>query len=127
MNYKVIKTLRKKLGMTQEEFAAALGVSFATVNRWEKNRCVPLADRVRRIEELCGKRRRSSFVPIQVVIANKPPDGYETVYPWREGEHLLYLGEIANMPGHVAVVDKKGKVQWGYHDDNFRHPTEEEV
>lgn len=127
MNGKMIKVVRKRLGMTQEGFAAALGVSFATVNRWERGRCSPQKDRVERIEGLGRKKGRSPFVPIQVVVANKPPDGYETVYPWREGEHLLYLGEIVNMPGHVAVVDKKGKVQWGYHDDNFRNPTEEEI
>lgn len=30
-----IKTLRKKLILSQTEFAKLLGVSYATVNRWE--------------------------------------------------------------------------------------------
>lgn len=30
-----IKTLRKKMILTQTEFAQKLGVSYATVNRWE--------------------------------------------------------------------------------------------
>lgn len=38
---KVIKELRSKLNLTQEELAAKLGVSFATVNRWEKERIIP--------------------------------------------------------------------------------------
>lgn len=48
-------------------------------------------------------------------------------YPFKHGESMLLLGEIHNMPGHVAVVNKKGKIFWGYHDDNFREPTEDEV
>ena len=33
-----IKTFRLKLGLTQEEFARKLGVSWITVARWEKKR-----------------------------------------------------------------------------------------
>ena len=31
-----LKRIRRKAFMTQEDFAKELGVSFATVNRWEK-------------------------------------------------------------------------------------------
>ena len=30
-----IKRIRKKLKMSQEEFARTIGVSFVTINRWE--------------------------------------------------------------------------------------------
>lgn len=33
-----VLTLRKRLGMTQMQFSRELGVSFATVNRWENGR-----------------------------------------------------------------------------------------
>ena len=36
-----IKRLRETLGLTQQHFAAVMCVAFATVNRWEKGRCVP--------------------------------------------------------------------------------------
>jgi len=44
---KLIKNLRAKLGLTQEQFAAEVGVTFSTVNRWEndKGRPSPLAHR----------------------------------------------------------------------------------
>ena len=47
-----ISGLRSKLGLTQEQFAARVGVTFSTVNRWEsgKSTLSPLA--MRRIEEL---------------------------------------------------------------------------
>jgi type I restriction enzyme M protein len=37
----VVKELRSRLNLSQEELAAKLGVSFATVNRWENDRIVP--------------------------------------------------------------------------------------
>ena len=36
-----IRTLRKQLGLTQEEFAHEIGVTFATVNRWENKKSEP--------------------------------------------------------------------------------------
>lgn len=39
MNYaKVVKKLRETLLLTQEEFAKEIGVSFASVNRWENGK-----------------------------------------------------------------------------------------
>ncbi len=64
---------------------------------------------------------------MKIVIALAPPKGYEFRYPWKEGDGVLVLGEIENMPGHVAVVTRSGKIRWGYHDDHFREPTEEDL
>lgn len=36
-----IKRLREDLNMTQENFAHEIGVTFATVNRWENGRTTP--------------------------------------------------------------------------------------
>ena len=42
MGYKdAIKKLRLKMMLSQEDFAKELGVSFATVNRWEKGHFEP--------------------------------------------------------------------------------------
>ena len=42
MNYpKLIKDYRKRENLTQEELAFKLGVSFASVNRWENGRYEP--------------------------------------------------------------------------------------
>ena len=37
----LVKEVRRKLGLSQEELAHALGVSFATVNRWENGKTMP--------------------------------------------------------------------------------------
>ena len=36
-----IAALRRRLSMTQEEFAHAIGVTVSTVNRWENGHIVP--------------------------------------------------------------------------------------
>ncbi|MBW4600793.1 MAG: helix-turn-helix domain-containing protein [Calothrix sp. FI2-JRJ7] len=36
-----LRELRIKVGLTQEQFAAALGVTYTTVNRWENGRSKP--------------------------------------------------------------------------------------
>lgn len=40
------------MGLTQEQFAAKVGVTFSTVNRWENGKGTPSPLALRRIEEL---------------------------------------------------------------------------
>jgi len=41
-NYRsLVKEIRKQLGLSQEDLARELGVSFATVNRWENGQVSP--------------------------------------------------------------------------------------
>lgn len=49
----MIVSLRNKLILTQEEFAKLLGVSFASVNRWERGHHNPTVKIKRKIIELC--------------------------------------------------------------------------
>ena len=37
----LVKEIRKQLGLSQEDLARELGVSFATVNRWENGQVRP--------------------------------------------------------------------------------------
>lgn len=50
---KMIISLRNKLIMSQEDFAEYLGVSFASVNRWEKGHHEPTIRFKKRIVQLC--------------------------------------------------------------------------
>lgn len=52
---KAVKELRDKLIMTQQEFADYLGVSFASINRWESGANKPTTVVKRKIVELCQK------------------------------------------------------------------------
>ncbi len=49
---KIITKLRVALGLTQEQFAARVGVTLSTVNRWENGKGKPSPLALLRIEEL---------------------------------------------------------------------------
>jgi len=53
-----IKRLRESFGMTQEDFAHEIGVTFATVNRWENHKAVPSRLAVKMLEQLKSKEGR---------------------------------------------------------------------
>lgn len=48
-----IKEIRMQGMMSQMEFAKALDVSFATVNRWENGKCIPSYEAMRRLKKYC--------------------------------------------------------------------------
>lgn len=50
---RLIKIIRNKTMLTQEELATILGVSFATVNRWENGHYKPTLKVQRKIVKFC--------------------------------------------------------------------------
>ena len=56
-----IKKTRQELLLSQAEFAKELGVSFATVNRWESGKNKPTYKTLRLIDEYC-KNNKIKFV-----------------------------------------------------------------
>ena len=52
-----IKSLRKKMLLTQEEFATYLGVSFGTVNRWENGQYDPTMKLKRKLAALSASHK----------------------------------------------------------------------
>lgn len=56
-----VKELREQLHLTQEAMAESLGVSFATVSRWENGWTKPSQLAVRQIEQLCQRNNVASL------------------------------------------------------------------
>jgi len=52
---KMIRELRTTLGLTQEQFAAKIGATYSTINRWENNKGNPSPLAMLRIEKLQKK------------------------------------------------------------------------
>ncbi len=50
----IIKELRNKMLVTQTELAGLIGVSFATINRWENKKNEPTMKQKRTIKKLCA-------------------------------------------------------------------------
>lgn len=49
---RLVRNLRELTGLTQEKFAARLGVTFPTINRWENDRAKPSPLALEKIESL---------------------------------------------------------------------------
>jgi transcriptional regulator with XRE-family HTH domain len=49
---RLVRELRERTGLTQEKFAAKLGVTFPTINRWENGRARPSPLAIEKIEAL---------------------------------------------------------------------------
>ena len=48
----LVREMRRRLELSQTKFAAQLGVSFQSVNRWENGRTKPLPIALKQIEHL---------------------------------------------------------------------------
>ena len=68
---KLVISLRNKLVLSQEEMAGKLGVSFASINRWETGRHEPTIRAKRKIIELCKENDVSLYEKEDVITDNK--------------------------------------------------------
>ncbi|MFN2366329.1 MAG: helix-turn-helix domain-containing protein [Desulfurivibrionaceae bacterium] len=57
-----VKEVRRQLALSQEELAHALGVSFATVNRWENGRTAPSKLAQRQFDLFCGRKKAQGLL-----------------------------------------------------------------
>jgi putative transcriptional regulator len=53
-----IKEVRQELGLTQEQFAVKLGVTFPTVNRWENLKTKPSPLALQKLRKLMVSRQK---------------------------------------------------------------------
>jgi putative transcriptional regulator len=51
----LVKEARRQLGISQEELAHELGVSFATINRWENGKTTPFKLARAQFDAFCKK------------------------------------------------------------------------
>ena len=56
----LVRELRLRLSLTQEEFAAKLGVTFPTINRWENRHARPSRMAMKLIESLLRQTGKST-------------------------------------------------------------------
>ena len=51
---RLVRELRQRTGLTQEKFAAKLGVTLPTINRWENGKAKPSPLALKQVEGLLG-------------------------------------------------------------------------
>lgn len=54
----IVRKVRKQLGLSQEELAHELGVSFSTINRWENGKTIPFKLARKQFEIFCERMKK---------------------------------------------------------------------
>ncbi len=97
----LLKRIRESVGISQAEMGKELGVSFATINRWENGRAVPNQLAQDKIYEFCTK----FDVPLYQFIIDKVEAAAGKVV-LEEGRILLYHGSKSGIVGKIAPISR---------------------
>ena len=90
------------MNISQEELAEILGVTFASVNRWENGRAIPNKIAQSRIYDLCKKYE----VPVYEMILEKIYD-ISKIIKLEKGRELLYHGSKSGIVGKIEPKSRK--------------------
>ena len=62
----ILKEIRSELGITQEQFARELNISFSTLSRWENGHTVPSRLAKMRLFEFCNSQKLSQDIRLNL-------------------------------------------------------------
>ncbi|MBO5370323.1 MAG: DUF3990 domain-containing protein [Clostridia bacterium] len=98
----IIKQIRNHLNTSQTEFADWLGVSFATVNRWENGHAVPNKLAQTKLYEACNEKK----IPVYEMILDKIKQATDNITP-EKNRILLYHGSKSGIVGAIEPKSRK--------------------
>ena len=98
----IIRNIRSCLELNQKEFGALLGVTFATVNRWENGHSVPKQKMQEQIYLLC----KENNLPVYDMILEKIKNIQKSIEPAEE-HILLYHGSKSGIEGPIRPQSRK--------------------
>ncbi len=98
----LVKGLRERLGMTQEQFAHEVGVTFSTVNQWENGRRRPQPFLLKRLLEMEAASSKDSAAGISRGEAQAFKRRWEAVNAAERGE--LATTPLADKLHQVAAL-----------------------
>lgn len=93
-----IRAIRQQLGLTQQQFADLLGVSFVTLNRWENGQTKPSAMGIAKLRELADQCRQTDEQT-----CNDPGSSESTI-------RLDFLGN----PDEVRILIEGERLSYGH-------------
>ena len=98
----IIKKIRNHINLSQTEFADWLGVSFATVNRWENGHAVPNKLAQTKLYEICSEKK----IPVYEMILDKIKQATDNISP-EKNRILLYHGSKSGIVGGIEPKSRK--------------------
>ena len=98
----IIKQIRNHLNMSQTEFADWIGVSFATVNRWENGHSIPNKLAQTKLYEVCIEKK----IPVYEMILDKIKQAADNI-SLEKNRVLLYHGSKSGIVGAIEPKSRK--------------------
>ena len=98
----IIKKIRNHINLSQTEFADWLGVSFATVNRWENGNAVPNKLAQTKLYEICSEKK----IPVYEMILDKIKQAADNI-SLEKNRVLLYHGSKSGIVGAIEPKSRK--------------------
>lgn len=98
---RLIRDIRNRLNVSQEDLAKMIGVSFATVNRWENGHSRPNKAAQVRLYEIC----REKGVDLDGTIRQKIR-GIVSDLGEKPGRQMLYHGSKSGINGAIAPISR---------------------
>lgn len=97
----LLKGIREYSGLSQSEMAAELGVTFATINRWENGHVVPNKMAQMNVYDFCERHN----VPLYDWIIKKVFTMSDEIQP-EEGRMILYHGSKEGLKGKIEPISR---------------------
>lgn len=99
--YELIKRIRESTNMSQDEMGKEIGVSFATINRWENNRAFPNHLAQEKIYDFCINHGVSLY---QFILDRIESETKKIVL--EENRILLFHGSKSGIVGDIAPISR---------------------
>ncbi|MBR4474068.1 MAG: DUF3990 domain-containing protein [Oscillospiraceae bacterium] len=98
----LILEIRNRMNVSQEELAKMIGISFATVNRWENDHSSPNKAAQLRLYDIC----REKGVDLEDIIRKKIEEAVSGIRK-QTGRLILYHGSKSGIKGPIAPISRE--------------------
>ena len=94
----LIKTIRMEAKMSQEQFAASLGTTAVSINRWENGKSIPNQMAQKNLYQFCREHN--------IDVANIVVERFNSEHTESEGKEILYHGSKKGIAGDIAPISR---------------------
>lgn len=98
----LIKKIRQFAGLSQQEFSEKLGVTFATINRWENGKATPNRLAQTKIYDFC----KENNIPVYDMTIQRIQDEVKSIEV-DKGRIILYHGSKSGIKGNIAPISRE--------------------
>lgn len=98
----LIKKIRQFAGLSQQEFGEKLGVTFATINRWENGKATPNRLAQTKIYDFC----KENNIPVYDMTIQRIQDEVKSIEV-DKGRIILYHGSKSGIKGNIAPISRE--------------------